>query len=98
MVLADPGLVKAELVEPFDQVEVALEALGRVLFVRMERRQKDAVPKVDLAHRRLAFAAGAMLSGLLRARNSATGSAGKLNCIIPSSREGRDPPMRARDN
>src|SRR5438045_9007044 len=54
MVLADPGLVKAELVEMDDQVEIALEALGRVLLVRVEGRQEDAVPKGDLAHRGLA--------------------------------------------
>ena len=47
MVLTDPRLVKAELVEPRHQLEVALEALGRVLLVRMERRQKDAVAEID---------------------------------------------------
>src|SRR4051812_1496893 len=53
MVLADPRLVKAELVEMHDQVQIALQAGGRVLLVRMERRQKDAVPQIDLAHRSL---------------------------------------------
>ena len=47
MVLADPGLVKAELVEPLHQVEVALQALGRVLLVGMERRQKDPVAEIE---------------------------------------------------
>jgi hypothetical protein len=47
MVLADPGLVKAELVQPRHQFEVALEALGGVLLVRMERRQKDPVAEID---------------------------------------------------
>ena len=46
VMLADPGLVKAELVEPRHQFEVALEALGRVLLVRMERRQKDPVAQI----------------------------------------------------
>ena len=46
VVLADPGLVEAELVEPLHQFEVAFEALGRVLLVRMERRQKDPVAEI----------------------------------------------------
>ena len=54
VVLADPGLVKAELVEMDDEIEVALEAGGRVLLVRMKGRQEDAVPKGYLAHRGLA--------------------------------------------
>jgi len=47
MVLADPGFVKAELVEPHHQLEVALKALGGVLLVRMERRQKNPVAEID---------------------------------------------------
>jgi hypothetical protein len=35
----------------------------------MKRRQEDAVPKIDLAHRALAFAVGTMLSGLPSAAN-----------------------------
>src|SRR5438046_9633469 len=50
VVLADPGLVKAELVEMEDEIEVALEAGGRVLLVRMHRRQEDAVPKGYRVH------------------------------------------------
>src|SRR6516164_6830766 len=40
MVLADPRLGVAELVEPLHQLEVALDAEQRVLVVRMKRRQK----------------------------------------------------------
>ena len=47
MVLADPSFVKAELVEPHHQLEVALKALGGVLLVRMERRQKNPVAEID---------------------------------------------------
>ncbi len=47
MVLADPGLVEAEPVEPLHQLQIALQALGRVLLVRMERRQKDPVAQID---------------------------------------------------
>src|SRR5215475_2384480 len=54
MMLANPCLVKAELVEPLHQLEVAFEALRRVLLVRMERRQEDPVAQVDLGHRSLA--------------------------------------------
>src|SRR5437764_10270936 len=54
MVLADPGLVKAKLVEMDDEIEVALEAGGGVLLVRVEGRQEDAVPKGYFAHRGLA--------------------------------------------
>jgi hypothetical protein len=50
MVLADPCFVKAELVEPHHQLEVALEALVRVLLVRMERRQKDPMAKIGQWH------------------------------------------------
>src|SRR5207249_5580692 len=55
MVLADPGLVKAEPVEPHRQFEIAVEAGRRVLLHRMERRQKDPVPKGDLGHQGLAL-------------------------------------------
>src|SRR5436309_1698063 len=51
MMLADPRLVKAEPIEPLDQLEIALEALGRVFLIGVERRQEDPVPQVDLAHR-----------------------------------------------
>jgi len=51
VVLADPRLVKAELIEPHHQLEVALEALGRVLLVRMERRQKDPVAESGQRHK-----------------------------------------------
>ena len=40
MVLADPRLGKAELVEPRHQLEIALHAEQRVLVVGMERRQE----------------------------------------------------------
>jgi len=40
MVLADPRLGIAELVEPLHQLEIALHAEQRVLVVWMERRQK----------------------------------------------------------
>jgi hypothetical protein len=46
MVLANPRLVKPELVEPCHQLEVALQALSRVLLVRVERRQKDPVAEI----------------------------------------------------
>src|SRR5207245_7603990 len=72
MVLADPRLVKAEPVEPRHQLEVALEALGRVLFVGVERRQKDSVSKTDLAHRGLAFAVAGDSSEVGRSRKHAS--------------------------
>jgi hypothetical protein len=50
MVFADPRLVEAELVEPLDQLEIALEALGRVLLIRVERRQKDPVAEIGQRH------------------------------------------------
>src|SRR5436190_9174385 len=50
MVLADPRLVEAELVEPRNQLKVALEALGRVFLVGVERRQKDPVTEVGQRH------------------------------------------------
>src|SRR5205823_8767325 len=55
MMLADPRLVKAEPVEPDHQFEIAVEAGGRVLFHRMEGRQKNAVPEGDLGHQCLAL-------------------------------------------
>ncbi len=58
MVLADPGLVKAQPVEPGHQLQVALEALRRVFLVRMERRQENPVAQVDLGH----YAASLMIS------------------------------------
>jgi hypothetical protein len=42
VMLADPGLVVAQLVEPFDQLHVARHAQRRVLADPMERREKDA--------------------------------------------------------
>ena len=47
MMLADPGLMKAEPVEPLHQLEVAVHAGGGVLVHRMERRQEDAVAELD---------------------------------------------------
>src|SRR5438445_217727 len=44
VVLADPGFLEAELVEPLDQLEVALESERRVLAGRMERGHEDAEP------------------------------------------------------
>jgi hypothetical protein len=69
VVLADPRLVKAELVEPHHQIEIALETGGRVLLVGMEGRQEDPVSQIDLTHRGLICAAAAMLSGLPPAAN-----------------------------
>jgi len=66
MMLADPRLVKAELIEPLDQFEIALKTLGRVFFVRMKRRQKDTVPQIDLAHARLALVRSADATGFGR--------------------------------
>src|SRR4051794_13968033 len=91
MVLADPGLLEAELVEVDDQVEITFKALGRILLIGMEGRQEDPVPKVDLAHRGLAVGARAMLSGLPAARNSAA------SAQCRRSGEGRAPPIRVRD-
>src|SRR5262245_52051618 len=50
VVLADPGLVIAELVEPLDELEVALQRQRRVLVVGMERRQEDAGPQAIARH------------------------------------------------
>ena len=41
VVLAEPGLVEAEVVEVLDQLEVALERQRRVLADRVERGQED---------------------------------------------------------
>jgi hypothetical protein len=68
MVLADPRLVKAKPVEPDHQLEIALEALGRVLLIGMKRRQKDPVPKVDFAHCGLASAPALYSTELVRDR------------------------------
>src|SRR5438477_13029948 len=64
MMLADPRLVKAEPVEPDHQFEIAVEAGGRVLFHRMERRKKDAVPEGDLGHRGLALIGAGLARGI----------------------------------
>ena len=47
VVLAEPGLVEAELVQMLDQLEIALERQGRVLAHRMERGQED--PELEVA-------------------------------------------------
>ena len=48
--LADPGLMEAELVEPLHQLQIAVET-GRRIFVHgVERRQKGAVTKRDAGH------------------------------------------------
>jgi hypothetical protein len=41
VMLADPRFVVAELVEPFDELEVPLQRQGRVFVVGMKRRQED---------------------------------------------------------
>ena len=45
VVLADPRLVVAELVEVNDQVEVTFQGQGRVLAGRVERRHEDSETK-----------------------------------------------------
>ena len=50
MVFADPGFVKAELVEPLDQLEIALEAQQRVFVVGMKRRQENSRAQLVLGH------------------------------------------------
>ena len=42
VVLADPRLVVAQLVEPDDELEIALEGERRVLAGRVERGEEDA--------------------------------------------------------
>ena len=52
MVLADPRLVEAQLVEPLHELEIALHAQERVLVVGMERRQENAgAQRAGHAHR-----------------------------------------------
>src|SRR5438067_986595 len=41
MVLADPGFVVAELVQPLDQFEIALQRKGRVLIRAVEWGEED---------------------------------------------------------
>src|SRR5262249_49410871 len=55
MGLAGPRLLKAKPTEPRYQLEVSLEALGRILLVRMERRQKDPVAEIGQRHERPRF-------------------------------------------
>src|SRR5690606_13877741 len=50
MMLADPGLVKAEAIEPLHQLEIPVERRGGVLVHRMERRQEDAVSQGNVRH------------------------------------------------
>jgi len=52
MMLADPGFMETEAVEPLHQLQVAVHARRRVLVHWMEGRQEDAVAKVDLTHHR----------------------------------------------
>ena len=42
VMLADPGLVVAELVEPFDQLEVAVDRQRGILADAVKRRHEDA--------------------------------------------------------
>jgi len=42
MMLADPGLVVAELVEMLEQGQVAPQSERRILVYRMERREKNS--------------------------------------------------------
>src|SRR5262249_30129886 len=69
VVLADPGLVVAARLEVLDQTEVAMELLGRVLVVGMERREEHSEAKggTRLAHpsadRRSPVAGQSALSG-----------------------------------
>jgi len=54
MMLADPGLVVAELIEPLDQLEIAVERGGGVLADRVEGRHEDAeAHAIGGGHRRL---------------------------------------------
>jgi hypothetical protein len=50
MMFADPRFMEAETIEPLHQFEVSVHTCRRVLVHWMERRQEDAVAKVDLGH------------------------------------------------
>ena len=50
VVLADPGLVVAELVEPGDELEVAREGQGRVVAHAVEGREEDAEAQAAMGH------------------------------------------------
>jgi hypothetical protein len=70
VVLADPRLVKPELVEPRHQLEIAFEALRRVFLVRMEGGKENPVAQVDLGHYAASLIISyAMLSSFAGAEN-----------------------------
>ncbi len=50
VVLADPGLVIAQLVEVLDELEIALEGKGGILVDGMKRRQEDSEAQRRIQH------------------------------------------------
>ena len=66
MVLADPGLVEAEPVQPLHELEIAVHAGGGILVHRMERRQEDAVAELDWGHGRPLELNCGIVRGMLR--------------------------------
>src|SRR5690349_15486913 len=42
MVLADPGLVEAKLIQPLDELQVTLQGIGRIAADFVERGHEDA--------------------------------------------------------
>ena len=69
MVLAEPGLVVAELVEMLDELQIALERERRILADRVERGQEDpelqSAVGVNGGHRSLRRLGGLFVLGAL---------------------------------
>jgi len=70
--LADPGFVEAEVIQPFDQLDVAANGERRIVSDAMKRSEKDAEDHTLARH------------ALCPHRWPAT----VWNCCLPSSRQG----------
>src|SRR5579871_6915286 len=64
MMLADPGFVEPQPVQPLHQLEIALDAGRRIFVHRMKRWQEDAVTQWDTWHVALRIFASLTLPGL----------------------------------
>ena len=52
MVLTDPHLVEAQRIQMFDQQQIAMKRLRRVLVHGVKRRMKDAELQIAVRHKR----------------------------------------------
>ena len=96
VVLADPHLVVAEVVEPLDQLHVAVEGQRRILADAVERCQEDAELHSFVGHERSVPDSPRFERRLRGASCCGSGSGGEEERAVRRATSGRSSPRLAR--